>query len=319
MTLTGTGGVGKTRLSLAAAAALDQVFPHGVFFIPLAAVRDAEVMWKTIADGLDVAGDGPAADAVTGYLRDRQALLVLDNLEQLDGAAGVVAGLLAAAPGLVVLATSRRPLHLPAEHELPVPPLEVPREAGVEEVAACGAARLFVQQASMVRPGFTITAANAADIAAICERLDGLPLAIELAAARIRLLAPRALLARLGQSIDLAAADVGRPSRQQTLRNAIAWSYDLLTPDLAEVFRRVGVFAGGCDLDALAAVALPEHGPGASRSAGFGRRAAGRQPGHGDRRRRRRAPRRHAGDDPRVRARVPAAGRRPGRHPAPPR
>jgi predicted ATPase/class 3 adenylate cyclase len=258
VTLTGTGGVGKTRLSLAAAAALDQDFPQGVFFIPLAAVRDAEVMWKTIADGLDVAADGPAAAAVTGYLRDRRALLVLDNLEQLDGAAGVVGGLLAAAPGLVVLATSRRPLHLPAEQELPVPALQLPREASVEEVSASGAARLFVQQASMSRPGFTLTEANSGDIAAICERLDGLPLAIELAAARIRLLAPRALLARLGHSIDLAAPDVGQSSRQQTLRNAIAWSYDLLTPDLADAFRRAGVFAGGCDLDALAAVAVPE-------------------------------------------------------------
>jgi predicted ATPase/class 3 adenylate cyclase len=263
VTLTGTGGVGKTRLSLAAAAALDQDFPQGVFFIPLAPVRDAEVMWKTIADVLDVAADGPAADAVTGYLGDRRALLVLDNLEQLDGAAGVVAGLLAAAPGLVVLATSRRPLHLPGERELPVPPLQVPREASLEEVSASGAARLFVQQASMSRPGFTLTAANSGDIAAICGRLDGLPLAIELAAARIRLLAPRALLARLGHSIDLAAPDVGQSSRQQTLRNAIAWSYDLLTPDLAEAFRRLGVFAGGCDLDALAAVAAPAPGPGA--------------------------------------------------------
>ncbi len=268
VTLTGTGGVGKTRLSLAAAAALDQDFPQGVFFIPLAAVRDAEVMWKTIADGLDVAADGPVADAVTGYLGDRRALLVLDNLEQLDGAAVVVAGLLAAAPGLVVLATSRRPLHLPGERELPVPPLQVPREASVEEVSASGAARLFAQQASMARPGFALNAANAADVAAICERLDGLPLAIELAAARIRLLAPRALLARLGHSIDLAAPDVGQSSRQQTLRNAIAWSYDLLTPDLAEAFRRAGVFAGGCDLDALAAVAAPEHGPGAQGAQG---------------------------------------------------
>jgi len=263
VTLTGTGGVGKTRLSLAAAAALDQEFPHGVFFIPLAAVRDGAVMWKTIADGLDVTAEGPAADAVTGYLGDRRALLVLDNLEQLDGAAGVVAGLLAAAPGLVVLATSRRPLHLPGEQELPVPPLQVPREASVEEVSASGAARLFVQQASMSRPGFTLTAANSGDIAAICDRLDGLPLAIELAAARVRLLAPRALLARLGHSIDLAAPDVGQSSRQQTLRNAIAWSYDLLTPGLAEAFRRAGVFAGGCDLDALAAVAAPEPGQGA--------------------------------------------------------
>jgi predicted ATPase/class 3 adenylate cyclase len=255
VTLTGTGGVGKTRLSLAAAASLDQEFPHGVFFVALAAVCDAGVMWKTIADGLDVAGDGPAADAVTGYLADRRALLVLDNLEQLDGAAGVVAGLLAAAPSLVVLATSRRPLHLPGEQELPVQPLQVPREASVAEVAECGAALLFIQQAAMVRPGFALTAANAADIAAICGRLDGLPLAIELAAARIRLLTPQALLSRLGHSLDLAAADIGQPSRQQTLRNAIAWSYDLLTEDLAGAFRRAGVFVGGCDLDALAAVA----------------------------------------------------------------
>src|SRR6202453_5196514 len=262
VTLTGTGGVGKTRLSLAAAAALDQDFPQGVFFIPLAPVRDAELMWKTIADVLDVAADGPAADAVTGYLGDRRVLLILDNLEQLEGAARVVAALLAAAPGLVVLATSRRPMHLPGERELPVPPLQVPGEASVEEVSASSAARLFVQQASMSRPGFTVTAANAADIAAICERLDGLPLAIELAAARIRLLAPRALLARLGHSIDLAAADVGQSSRQQTLRNAIAWSYDLLTPGLAEAFRRIGVFAGGCDLDALADVAMAAPGQG---------------------------------------------------------
>jgi predicted ATPase/class 3 adenylate cyclase len=262
VTLTGTGGVGKTRLSLAAAASLDQEFPHGVFFVALAAVRDGEVMWKTIADTLDVAGDGPAADAVTAFLAGRRALLVLDNLEQVYGAAGVVADLLAAAPDLVVLATSRRPLHLPGEQELPVPPLQLPREAGAEQVAASGAARLFVQQAAMARPGFAVTESNAADIAAICAHLDGLPLAIELAAARIRLLAPRALLARLGRSLDLAAADVGQPSRQQTLRNAIAWSYDLLADDQAEVFRRLGVFAGGCDLDALAAIAAagPDQG-----------------------------------------------------------
>jgi predicted ATPase/class 3 adenylate cyclase len=261
VTLTGAGGVGKTRLALAAAASLDQEFPHGVFFVALAAVRDAEVMWKTIAGSLDVGGDGPAA--VTGYLGDRHSLLVLDNLEQLDGAAGVVAALLAAAPGLVVLATSRRPLHLQGEHEQPVPPLEIPRDPGVEQVAACDAARLFVQQADMVRPGFTLTQANAADIAAICRRLDGLPLAIELAASRVKLLAPRAVLARLGHSLGLAAADVDRPQRQQTLRDTIAWSYDLLSGDSADVLRRAGVFAGGCDLDALAAVAVADHGQGA--------------------------------------------------------
>jgi predicted ATPase/predicted transcriptional regulator len=192
---------------------------------------------------------------VTAYLAGRQTLLVLDNLEQLDGAAAVVAALLAAAPGVVVLATSRRPLHVMGEHELPVPPLEVPGAAGVHEVAACAAARLFAQQAGMVRPGFAVTADNAPEVAAICGRLDGLPLAIELAASRIKLLTPRALLARLGQTAGLAAAEAGRPLRQQTLRNTVAWSYDLLSPGLAQVFRRMSVFAGGCDLDALAAVA----------------------------------------------------------------
>ena len=258
LTLTGPGGVGKTRLALAAAASLGGAFPHGVFFVALASARDGEVMWKMIAESLDVSGDGPGA--VTEYLGNRQALLVADNLEQLDGAAEVVARLLAAAPRLVVLATSRRPLHLQGEHELPVPPLEMPRETGVDEVAASEAAQLFVQQAGMVRPGFAVTPDNAADIAAICRRLDGLPLAIELAASRVKLLAPRALLARLGHSLGLRSADIERPSRQQTLRNTIAWSYDLLEPGTAAVFRRAGVFAGGCDLDALAAVAVPDGG-----------------------------------------------------------
>ena len=139
-------------------------------------------------------------------------------------------------------------------------------------VAASAAVRLFAQQAGMVRPGFAITADNAADVAAICRRLDGLPLAIELAASRVRLLAPKALLARLGQSLGLATAEAGRPSRQQTLRNLVAWSYDLLAPDTAQVFRRMSVFAGGCDLDALAAVAVTGDEAG-SRSAGAGRRA----------------------------------------------
>jgi predicted ATPase/class 3 adenylate cyclase len=263
VTLTGTGGVGKTRLALAAAASLGEAFQHGVYFIPLAAVRDAEVMWKALADGLDVSGAGAAADMVAAHLSNRQALLVLDNLEQLDGAAGIVATLLLAAPGLVILATSRRPLHLQGEYEQPVLPLEVPREVGVEDVAACGAARLFAQQAAMVRPGFALTEDNAADVAAICRRLDGLPLAIELAASRVKILAPGALLARLGQSLSLDTRDVGRPSRQQALRDTIAWSYDLLTSGLQEDLRRAGVFAGGCDLDAFAAVALADHDRGA--------------------------------------------------------
>jgi predicted ATPase/serine/threonine protein kinase len=254
VTLTGPGGVGKTRLAIAAAAALDHQFPHGVYFVALAAVRDPDVMWKTVAGDLDLEGDD--APAVAGHLRDRRLLLVLDNLEQLPGAAVVIAELLAAAPRLVVLATSRGPLHLPGEHEVPVPPLPVPAAvAGAGDVATAAAVRLFVQHAAMVRPGFEVTESNAADIAAICRRLNGLPLAIELAAARARLLAPKALLARLGSSLPLGAADAGRPSRQQTLRATIGWSYDLLTPAAAAVLARLGVFAGGCGLDALAAVA----------------------------------------------------------------
>jgi predicted ATPase/class 3 adenylate cyclase len=258
VTLTGPGGIGKTRLALAAAASLDAAFPHGVYFLALAAVRDADVMWKTLADSLDVSAEGRIAEAVTGYLSQRRALLVLDNLEQLDGAGEAVAALLATAPELVVLATSRRPLHVQGENESPVSTLEVPADGSAEAVAGSAAVRLFAQQAGMVRPGFAITADNAADVAAICRRLDGLPLAIELVAARAKLLAPRALLARLGQSLGLAAAEAGRPLRQQTLRNTVAWSYDLLDPGVAEVFRRMSVFAGGCDLDALAKVAMAD-------------------------------------------------------------
>jgi predicted ATPase/class 3 adenylate cyclase len=256
VTLTGPGGVGKTRLAIAAAAALDHAFPHGIYFVALASVQDPDVMWKTIAS--DLGTDGDDALAVTTHLRDRRLLLVLDNLEQLPGAAEVIAELLAAAPGLVVLATSRGPLHLPGEHEVAVPPLTVPADAaGAGDVAATAAVRLFVQQAGLARPGFEVTEGNAADVAAICRRLDGLPLAIELAASRTRLLAPKALLARLGSSLPLAAADIGRPSRQQTIRATIAWSYDLLAPATATALARLGVFAGGCDLDALAAVAEP--------------------------------------------------------------
>ena len=157
-----------------------------------------------------------------------------------------MAELLAAALELVILATSRRPLHVQGEQEMPVPPLAVPEGAAPAEVAACGAAMLFAQQAQMVRPGFAITEGNAAGVAAICARLDGLPLAIELAASRVKLLSPKALLARLGHGLALAAADAGRPRRQQTLRDTIAWSYELLSPALAAVFRRMSVFAGGC-------------------------------------------------------------------------
>jgi predicted ATPase/class 3 adenylate cyclase len=258
VTLTGAGGVGKTRLALAAASTLDGAFSDGVFFVELAEVRDAEIMWKTIAARLNISGDrGPAA-SVAEYLAERQTLLVLDNLEQLPDAPAAVAALLITSRRMKVLATSRRPLHVLGEHEQAVPPLPVPRDIGVAEVAASGAAQLFIQHADMVRPGFAVTADNAADLAAICRQLDGLPLAIELAAARVKVLTPRAIAGRLDHSLGLTAGDIGRPSRQQTLRKTITWSYDLLPPDLAHAFRHLGVFAGGCDLDALRALVLAD-------------------------------------------------------------
>ena len=260
VTLTGAGGSGKTRLAVAVAASLDQHFASGVFFVPLAAATDAEMMWLAIAEAVGATGDGPASALVSDHLRERRALLVLDNLEHLPEAPGVVTALLNAAPHLSVLATSRRSLHLQGEHEHPVPPLTLPRatSGALSEVASAGAVKLFVQQAGMVRPNFALTDATAADVAAICTRLDGLPLAIELAASRVKLLTPRALLGRLDQRLTLTAGDTGRPARQQTLRDTIAWSYDLLSVDLQRLFRRTGVFVGGAELDAVAAVASAE-------------------------------------------------------------
>ncbi|MDP9241208.1 MAG: tetratricopeptide repeat protein [Actinomycetota bacterium] len=257
ITLTGPGGVGKTRLALALAGSLDRDYPSGVFFVPLASVTNADVMWKVIAHSIDADADRDAAAAVEDNLAGRQALLVLDNLEQLYDAAEVIAALLAAAPDVTVIGTSRRPIHLQGEFEYAVPPLGFPDSADLDAIAGSAAVVLFAQQAALVRRGFTVTPGNAADIAAICRRLDGLPLAIEIAAGRSKLLPPKALLARLGDSLDLAATDLDRPSRQQTLRATIAWSYDLLDPELEQVFCRLGVFRGGCDLDAVAAVACP--------------------------------------------------------------
>jgi predicted ATPase/class 3 adenylate cyclase len=258
VTLTGTGGVGKTRMALAAASSVEHLFPYGVFFVPLATVSSAGVMWKTIAEELDVGDDRSAVSAVTGFLRTGPSLLVLDNLEQLEEAPAVAAELLTTVPDLVVLATSRRPLHVLGEQEWPVPPLGLPAATDVtgSEAETAGAIQLFVQQATLVSPAFALTAYNAADVAEICRRLDGLPLAIELVAARVKLLAPKAILARFGQSLGFTPGDALRPLRQQTLRNTIAWSYNLLGGELRGVFQRMGVFEGGCDVDAFAAVAL---------------------------------------------------------------
>jgi predicted ATPase/class 3 adenylate cyclase len=253
-TLTGPGGTGKTRLAVALAHQLVRRFPDGVYFVPLATATTSEVVWTSIAEVLDVPPEGRIPPAFFDHVAHRSALLVLDNLEQVDDADTVVGELLREAPQVVVIATSRRPLHLPAEHVHPVPPLELPQDITLADAEHSGAVQLFVQHARKVRPSFALTAANAGDVAEVCRRLDGLPLAIELAAARSRLLSPAALLSRLDTALDIAAASRQGPSRQKTLRDTIAWSYQLLNPTQQAFFRRLGVFAGGADLDALAAV-----------------------------------------------------------------
>lgn len=254
VTLTGPGGTGKTRLAIALAALLDGSFGDGVYFVPLESVESADAMWTTIAEVLGVTGEGRAPPTFLEYVAPRELLLVLDNLEQLPEAASIVDQLLATGPGVRIVATSRRPLHLSGEHEHPVPPLTLPDAADVDGVGDSGAVRLFVQRARMVRADFSLSPDNLDDVVDICRRMDGLPLGIELVAARLRLLAPRALRARLDKSLELTGPSVGRPTRQQTLRSTIAWSYALLSPDSRSVFRRLGVFSGDFDLDAVAAV-----------------------------------------------------------------
>jgi predicted ATPase/class 3 adenylate cyclase len=260
LTLTGPGGTGKTRLSLQVAADLLDEYRSGVFFVDLAPVRDPGLVVATIAQTLGVreGSEQSLLENLKIYLRERELLLVLDNFEQILGAAGLVMELLAGAPGLRVMVTSREALHVRGEQEFPVPPLSVPaggERLPVAELAQYGAVALFVQRASEVQPAFALTEANAAAVGEICRRLDGLPLALELAAARIKLFPPEALLTRLQNRLQLltgGARDL--PARQQTLRDTIAWSYELLTGEEQTLFRRLSVFAGGCTLEAAAAV-----------------------------------------------------------------
>ncbi len=261
VTLTGPGGSGKTRLATAVAAERVLVYPDGVYFVPLATVTDQAAMWTTVAEVLGAVGEDRARPRFLDWVRDSRALVVLDNLEQLPDAGAVVGELLAAVHRLDVIATSRRPLHLHGEHEYEVSPLALPTDGGLAAAERSHAVRLFCQHAKLVRSGFALTADNASDVVAICHRLDGMPLAIELAAARVKLLSPAALLARLESTTGLAARDVDRPARQQTLRAAIGWSYQLLPADSQGFFRRLGVFADGADLDAIAAVDPPLSDP----------------------------------------------------------
>jgi class 3 adenylate cyclase/DNA-binding SARP family transcriptional activator len=218
VTLTGPGGTGKTRLAIAVAERLVQQFPDGVYFVDLATATTTDVMWTTIAETLDVPPEGRIPPGFFSHVAHRSALLILDNLEQVTAADEVVAELLQEAPQVVVVATSRRPLNVPGELQHAVPPLELPEHADFASAAGAGAVQLFLQAARSVRSGFAVTPDNIADVVAICSRLDGLPLAIELAAARSKLLAPPALLARLDMALDMKASGVGRPTRQQTLR-----------------------------------------------------------------------------------------------------
>jgi predicted ATPase/class 3 adenylate cyclase len=254
VSLTGPGGSGKTRLAIGLAQGLASHFPDGVYFVPLEAARTEDVMWTSLAAVLDVPLDARTVQGLLEHVAHRSALFVLDNLEQIDGADNVVARLLEAAPDVVVIATTRRPLHLAGEQEHPVPPLQVSGAATLVEAEASGAVQLFVQHARKVRPSFRLTSTNAPDVIEVCRALDGLPLAIELAAARSKLLSPAAVLARLDKALDIAASGRQGPVRQKTLRDTIGWSYQLLTAQQQAFFRRLGVFADGADLEAVGAV-----------------------------------------------------------------
>ena len=261
LTLTGPGGAGKTRLALQVAAEELGAYRDGVWFVQLAPVASVTLVAATIAGALGVR-ESPAEtieSSLRAYLRPRQLLLLLDNFEHVVDASPLVSDLLSSSPEIRVLVTSRAPLHLSGEYELPVPPLALPSSEGtlrLDDALASEAVRLFVDRARAVQNHFEVTEENVEAIVAICRRLDGLPLAIELAASRVRLLPPKAILARLDSRLTLLTGG-GRdlPERQQTLRGAIAWSHDLLEPAQQTLFRRLAVFAGGWTIDAAEAVA----------------------------------------------------------------
>ncbi len=277
LTLTGPGGTGKTRLSLQLAAAAAEGFPDGVYFVALEPIREAALVGSTIAAVVGLAEDStvPIGDRLAGWIGERKILLVLDNFEQVIEAATMVGELLRATTGLKVIVSSRSPLHVSGEQEYPVPGLPTPpdpstlgaldrarlSDEGAPDPEALGqfeSVRLFVARAGAVKPGFRLSADNAAAIAGIVARLQGMPLAIELAAARVKLLPPESILERLRD--QLAALGGGArdlPERQQTLRGAIAWSYDLLDQPLRLLLARLSVFAGGCSLEMAETICGP--------------------------------------------------------------
>jgi predicted ATPase/class 3 adenylate cyclase len=263
LTLTGPGGTGKTRLSLEIAVEVLDQFSDGVYFVPLSAVHDPELVASAIAQALAISTTGSRRplDALLDHLREKQTLLVLDNFEQLLKAAPIATQLLEASAGLRVLVSSRTALRVSGEQEFPVPPLAMPDLKALPGLAALSkfeAVRLFIERAVAVKPDFHATNENAPAIAGICERVDGLPLAIELAAARVKLFSPQALLSRLEKSLSaLGSGTRDAPARQQTLRGAILWSYDMLDGGARRLLARVSVFARGGSLEQLEPVCGP--------------------------------------------------------------
>jgi predicted ATPase len=260
LTLTGPGGMGKTRLGLQVAAETSDQFTDGTWFVSLAPLSDPELVIPTIAEILEVrevAGQSQL-EHLKASLREKHLLLLLDNFEHVVSAATQVADLLGACPQLKLLVTSREALHVRAERAFPVPPLALPDPIHLPDLVTLSqyeAVALFIERAQAVKPDFQVTNANAPAVAEICARLDGLPLAIELAAARTRLLPPQALLKRLGQRLQLLTSSLrDTPARQHTLRQTIQWSYDLLPAEEQQMFRRLSVFVNGCELSAVEAV-----------------------------------------------------------------
>jgi predicted ATPase len=258
LTITGTGGVGKTRLALEVAHVLGSNFVDGPCFVPLAPISDLALVMPTIAEVLDLheTSQQPMLSVLQAFLRDKQLLLVLDNFEQVLDAASYLTNLLATCPRLKVLVTSRFVLHVQGEQEFTVPPLAVPDPTHLPDLVTLAqyeAMALFIARTQAAKPDFLLTDANARAVAEICVRLDGLPLAIELAAARSKLLPPQALLTRLEKRLAvLTGGSHTSPARQQTLRKTLQWSYDLLSEEEQRLFRRLSVFVGGFTVEAVA-------------------------------------------------------------------
>lgn len=263
VTMTGIGGTGKTTLAKAVAHQMLAEFADGVFFVELAAVTDPELVASTIALSLDIkeTGNKSILEILKNYLRDKNMLLVIDNFEQVADAAKQIAELIAnTGSQLKILITSRMLLRLSSEREFIVPPLSLPSDPAqlsVDELSNYEAIKLFVERAQNAKPNFALTNENAQSIVEICKRLDGLPLAIELAAARVKILSPKAILSKLEKSLKvLTGGATDLPARQQTMRGAVEWSYDLLTEDEKRLFRRLSVFAGGFTFEAAEAVCV---------------------------------------------------------------